>query len=207
MTKSLVRIYDEFADTYEENRGLFDMSEVFDAFYQRFHISGVGQVLELGCGAGEPFAANFVSKGWSVKGVDFSRRMLELAAKYVPAMETLHSDMREVEFPTEQFDAVTIIYALFHLPRDEHAALFKKVFDWLRPGGKLLFTYATRNYTGKEEFDGYIDFMGQQLYYSHKRPELMRADLERQGFIIEGWDYRDIGGEVFLWVTAGKPDT
>jgi hypothetical protein len=47
--------------------------------------------------------------------------------------------------------------------------------------------------------------MGQRLYYSHKRPEQLRADLKRLGFVIEGWDYRNIGGEVFLWVTASKP--
>jgi SAM-dependent methyltransferase len=205
MTKSLARIYDEFADSYEENRGVFDMTEVFDGFYQRLKSHGKGQVLDLGCGAGEPFAANFIAKGWSVKGVDFSNRMLELAARYVPDMETIHADIRNVDFLPGQFDAVTIIYTLFHLPRDEHVTLFRKILTWLRPGGKLLFTYATREYTGQHEFDGYIEFMGQRLYYSHKRPEQLRTDLEQLGYVIEGWDYRNIGGEIFLWVTASKP--
>jgi hypothetical protein len=68
----------------------------------------------------------------------------------------------------------------------------------------LLFTYATSEYTGQGEFDGYKEFMGQQFYYSHKTPEELYTDLERIGFRIEARDYRDIGGEVFLWVTAGK---
>ncbi|HBH35436.1 MAG TPA: class I SAM-dependent methyltransferase [Gammaproteobacteria bacterium] len=204
MRKSLSRIYDEFADTYEESRGIFDMSEVFDTFYQRFDTEK-GSILDLGCGAGEPLAATFIKRGWSVTGVDFSQRMLELAARYVPDMDTIHADMRNVEFGPGQFDAITIIYALFHLPRDEHAVLFAKIFDWLRPNGKLLFTYATREYTGQLEFDGYKEFMGQQLYYSHKSPERLYADLEMVGFDIEAWDYRNIGGELFLWVTANKP--
>jgi SAM-dependent methyltransferase len=203
MNNSLASIYDGFADSYEENRGLFDMTEVFDDFYRRFDVTG-GKVLDLGCGVGEPFSAAFIERGWSVTGVDFSRRMLELAAKYVPDMKTIHADMRDVKFATDHFDAVTLIYSLFHVPRNDHPVLFKKIFDWLRPHGKLLFTYATQEYTGKVEFDGYKEFMGQELYYSHKTPHQLYADLERLGFIIEASDYRNIGGEVFLWVTAGK---
>jgi len=205
MRKSLARIYDEFADTYEQSRGIFDMTEVFDDFYRRLEPVERGKVLDLGCGAGEPFAATFVKRGWSVIGVDFSHRMLELAAKYVPQMEIQLCDMREARFPPERFDAVTIVYALFHLSREDHELLFRRIYDWLRPSGKLLFTYATREYTGQSEFDGYKEFMGQQLYYSHKTPEDLCADLERIGFQVEARDYRNIGGEVFLWVTAGKP--
>jgi hypothetical protein len=32
------------------------------------------------------------------------------------------------------------------------------------------------------------------------------ADLEKTGFNIESADYRNIGNEVFLWVTVGKID-
>ncbi|MEN8106694.1 MAG: class I SAM-dependent methyltransferase [Pseudomonadota bacterium] len=204
MKKSLARIYDEFADTYEESRGIFDMTEVFNAFYQRFDIIK-GRVLDLGCGAGEPFAATFINRGWSVTGIDFSQRMLDLAARYVPNMDTIYADMRDIEFEPGQFDAVTMIYALFHVPRDDHAALFRKIFDWLRPNGKVLFTYATQEYTGKLEFDGYKEFLGQELYYSHKSPEKLYIDLERLGFDIEARDYRNISGEVFLWITVSKP--
>ncbi|GAB6042059.1 class I SAM-dependent methyltransferase [Endothiovibrio diazotrophicus] len=205
MRKSLATIYDRFADTYEENRGLFDMTEVFEDFFARLDAEN-GRVLDLGCGAGEPFASAFIARGWSATGVDFSPHMLEMARKYVPQMEAILSDMRDAEFPPARFDAVTVIYALFHLPRDDHFALFEKMFRWLRPGGSALFTYATEAYTGQPEFDGYKAFMGQELYYSHKRPEALREELERAGFAIEATDYRGIGGEVFLWVTARKPE-
>jgi 2-polyprenyl-3-methyl-5-hydroxy-6-metoxy-1,4-benzoquinol methylase len=127
MKKSLARIYDEFADTYKENRGRFDMTEVFNGFYRRFDIKS-GRVLDLGCGAGEPFSAEFIRRGWSVTGVDFSKRMIDLAARYVPEMNTIHADMRDIEFAPGQFDAVIIIYALFHVPCDDHEKLFGKIF-------------------------------------------------------------------------------
>jgi len=68
-----------------------------------------------------------------------------------------------------------------------------------------LFTYATKEYTGSDEFDGYKEFMDQELYYSHERPEKLYADLERSGLVIEAADYRDIGNEIFLWVTVRRP--
>ena len=200
----LQAIYNGFADTYEESRGLFDMSEVLESFYQRLGAEA-GDLLDLGCGAGEPFGRYFVDRGWSVVGVDFSARMLELAARYVPEMQTIHSDMRTVEFEPAQFDAVTAVYSLFHVPAAEHPALFEKFRRWLRPGGKVLFTYATREYTGCDEFDGFKEFLGKQLYYSHRTPEHLVSDLEYAGLAVESLDYRDIGGEIFLWVTACRP--
>ncbi len=201
---NLVRIYDEFAASYHSNRGLFDMTEVFDTFYQGFDTKP-GAALDLGCGAGEPFAATFLKHGWSVVGVDFSAKMLELAGHYASGMTAIEADMREVEFAAEQFDAVTIIYALFHIPTCDQKAVLEKVFHWLKPGGRALFTYAGEQYTGSLEFDGHKEFMGRQLYYGHKSAAALRIDLTHIGFDIEAEVYRDIGGEVFLWVTVSKP--
>lgn len=203
MNTSLLKIYDGFAQTYEENRGLFDMTEVFNSFYEELGLKK-GRLLDLGCGAGEPFPRLLIDRGWKVTGVDFSGKMLELAAKYVPEMKTIQSDMLKVEFEPNQFDAITAIYSLFHVPSTDHLSLFEKFYKWLVPQGKALFTYATQEYTGQTEFDGYKEFMGQELYYSHKKPEELYTDLEQIGFNIESRIYREIGGETFLWVTMSK---
>lgn len=204
MDSTLQGIYDGLAEAYEENRGLFDMTEVFDSFYRSLDVEK-GKLLDLGCGAGESFSRLFVDRGWAVTGVDFSRQMLELASKYVPEMKTIHADMRQVEFESSEFDAITAIYSLFHVPSNDHVALFEKFYRWLCPKGKVLFTYATKEYTGSNEFDGYKKFMEKDLYYSHKTPEKLRAVLEKIGFNIESTDYRDIGNETFLWVMVRKP--
>lgn len=204
MNETLQKIYDKFADTYEENRGLFDMTEVFNSFNDKLKTEK-GILLDLGCGAGESLAKLFIDRGWKATGVDFSRRQLELAAKHVPQMTTVHADMREVEFPSNHFNAITAVYSLFHIPASEHKAMFEKMHRWLCPNGKALFTYATKEYTGSDEFEGYKEFLGQQLYYSHKSPEALYDDLKKTGFEIESADYRNIGNETFLWVTVSKP--
>ena len=201
---TLQEIYDEFADTYEDHRGLFDMTEVFESFYRCLDVEK-GRLLDLGCGTGEPFARLFIDRSWTVIGVDFSKRMLEQASNYLPEMETIYADMREVEFEASQFNAIAAIFSLFHVPKKDQIGLFNKFYRWLCPKGKALFTYATKEYTGSDEFDGYKKFMGQELYYSHTSPDKLYAILEEIGFNIESADYRDIGDEIFLWVTMSKP--
>ena len=204
MTKTLQQIYDGFAETYDQNRSLFDMTEIFDSFYGTLP-NKKGNLLDLGCGAGDSFSRLFVEKGWQVTGVDFSEKMVELATKYVPQMKTMHADMRKIAFSDGQFDAITAVYSLFHLPTEDQDTMLEKFHSWLAPGGKALFTYATKEYTGFESFDGYKEFMGQNLYYGHKRPEDLYEELQQIGFEVEATDYREIGGEVFLWVRVAKP--
>ena len=203
MNKPLHEIYDGFAKTYEENRGFFDISEILDSFFSQLALAQ-GDLLDLGCGAGEPVARFFIDRNWSVTGVDFSERMLELATDYVPEMKSLHADITKVEFEANQFNAITASYSLFHVPVDEHVQLFENIHLWLRPEGKALFTYATKEYTGSNEFDGYKTFMEQDLFYSHKTPDALYADLEKIGFNINSAEYRNIGNETFLWVTVSK---
>ncbi|MHB8136830.1 MAG: class I SAM-dependent methyltransferase [Smithellaceae bacterium] len=204
MQNDLQEIYNRFADTYDKSRGLFDMSDVITDFFKRLPCR-TGRLLDLGCGAGEPFPAYFIARGWQVTGVDFSFRMLEMAHRYQPDMETIFADIGEVDFPDEQFDAITSIYCLFHIEYQKHADIFRKMYRWLKPGGKSLFTYATKEYTGGEIFNGYKEFLGERLFYSHMTPGNLSATLISTGFTIESARYRQIGGETFLWMTIAKP--
>lgn len=204
MPKDLVDAYDRLAVNYDANRGLFDMSEVFNDFFILLS-RDKAHLLDLGCGAGEPIPGWFIQKGWQVTGVDFSKKMLELAARYQPQMHRVLADITEFQMPPASVDAITAVYALFHTEKEKHPGLFAGIYRWLKPGGKALFTYATKEYTGAEEFSGYIRFMSENLFYSHCSPDQLFATLKDIGFELLAADYRDIGGEVFLWVTVEKP--
>ncbi len=139
-------------------------------------------------------------------GVDISQRMLDLAGQYAPDMVAINADMRNVKFTGNAFSLITIVYALFHLPARDQQKIMANCFQWLLPGGRLMFTYATEHYTGCETFNGTMDFMGETLFYSHIQPERMIAQLHDIGFKIESAIYREFGGETFLWVVARKPE-
>ena len=203
MNNQLRKIYDTFAKTYEENRGHFELSDVLDEFYSTLDPEN-GKLLDLGCGAGKPVARYFTDHNWSVIGVDFSEQMIRLASKHVPEMQRIHADFGKVNFEPNRFNAIIASYSLFHISVDKHKDLFKKFHKWLSPNGKALFTYATKEYTGSTAFDGYKNFMGQALYYSHKNPDELYVDLDDIGFNIDSIDYRNIGDETFLWVTVSK---
>ncbi|AKJ64647.1 class I SAM-dependent methyltransferase [Kiritimatiella glycovorans] len=205
MDGDMRKAYARLAGDYDRNRGAFDMTEVLESFYRRLDTRH-GTLLDLGCGAGEPFARWFVDRGWEVSGVDGCPEMLDLARNYVPEMQLVCEDMRKLKYGDGIFDAVTCVYSLFHIPADDQFALLANIFNWLRPGGKLLFTYATREYTGEETFSGWKEFMGERLFYSHRTPEELKRRLQEIGFVVNELTFRAIGGETFLWVTATKAD-
>jgi ubiquinone/menaquinone biosynthesis C-methylase UbiE len=62
MNNDLKEIYNRFAEKYKQNRGLFDMSNIIADFAGR--LSRVpGHLLDLGCGAGEPFLRTLLNRG------------------------------------------------------------------------------------------------------------------------------------------------
>ncbi|MDQ3126983.1 MAG: class I SAM-dependent methyltransferase, partial [Chloroflexota bacterium] len=80
-------------------------------------------VLELGCGAGQPMSASLAA-GRSLTGIDLSAAQLALARVNVPAGTFIHADLATLERPDASADAVVAFYVLTHVPRDAHAALF-----------------------------------------------------------------------------------
>ncbi|HEC29542.1 MAG TPA: class I SAM-dependent methyltransferase [Gammaproteobacteria bacterium] len=142
--EKLSNIYDKFAESYDNSRDLFDIDEII-LNYQGSLKTDKGSLLDPGCGAGVPVARLFVDRGWSVTRVDFSPKMLSLANKHIPAMKTICSDICTAVFDDGEFNAITLIYSMFHIPKNQHGALFDKLYRWLTPNGKILFTYAAKD--------------------------------------------------------------
>lgn len=155
--------------------------------------------LDLGCGAGIPCTALLAEHGDAV-GVDISAAQLELASRNVPDAQFIKSSMRTLTFPPESFDLVTAFYSIPHLPRDQHAALFQRIADWLRPGGQLLATL------GHKDIDVVDDFIGVPMVTSSYDPETNRRLLLEAGLtILTDQILTWCDGQVtYQWVIAGK---
>ncbi len=95
-------------------------------------------ILDVGCGAGVPVAAEILRHGHDYIGIDVSPRQIELARGQVPGGDFRCADVLDQSFEDETFDALVALYAITHVPRDRWGELISAFRCWLRPGGILL---------------------------------------------------------------------
>jgi demethylmenaquinone methyltransferase/2-methoxy-6-polyprenyl-1,4-benzoquinol methylase len=99
-------------------------------------------VLDAACGTGDLALADLRAGAARVVGVDFSARMLELAARKSSAVEWVQGDLCRLPFPDGTFQAATIGFGLRNVV-DREAALCE-LGRVLAPGGRLGILEITR---------------------------------------------------------------
>ncbi len=134
-------------------------------------------ILDIGCGAGVPIARS-LARQFAVTGVDISAEMIARARANVPGGTFIHGDIMAADFSPKQFAAVTAFYSIFHLPREEHEPLLRRIADWLKPGGYLLATLSAKSEAPYTE----DDFFGTTMYWSHHGLDWYRQMLIAAGF-------------------------
>jgi SAM-dependent methyltransferase len=165
-------------------------------------VADASDVLELGCGAGEPVTRRLTERH-RVTAVDVSGEQLRLAAERAPDASFLHASMLDVAFEPASFDAVAAFYAITHVPRQRHADLLARIAVWLRPQGWLLLSMGAADNPGEVE----DDWLGMPMYFSHFDAVTNQALVQRAGFeLVEADVVEEIGPdgarERFLWVVA-----
>jgi SAM-dependent methyltransferase len=136
-------------------------------------------VLDLGCGGGVPVGPAVVTRGHRFTGVDISSAQVELARANVPEAEFVQSDLTSVDLPHGAFDAVFSFYAIDHVPREEHAALFRSIHGWLKPGGTLLISVEAG-----DEPAATGEWLGAPMYFSHFDEETTIGLVRTAGFTV-----------------------
>ena len=163
-------------------------------------------ILDLGCGTGTPVAVHLVAQGYRVVGVDGSAPMLAQAVATLPGERWIHALMEEVDFGPDDFAGAVVWDSLFHLPRRQYGPVLRKVYRWLRSGGRLMVSSGGR----VEDDAGFTDTMfGHEFYYDSLPPAEMMALVEEIGFAIiraEMCDPPTQGQNKGKWATvAQKP--
>lgn len=105
---------------------------------------GARDVLDIGCGAGN-YSLKLLHRlpGLNVTLFDLSRPMLDRASRRVSEatpgrVETVQSDVRDIEFGEASFDIIVAAVVLHHLRSDdEWGAVFAKIYRCLKPGGSF----------------------------------------------------------------------
>jgi cyclopropane fatty-acyl-phospholipid synthase-like methyltransferase len=196
------RGYDAIADRYEawgEAEG--DPRERFLAELTG-RLSDGARVLEVGCGSGKTLGC--LARRFEVIGLDLSAEQLRRAQTRVPAARLIHADICITEFPIASFDAVAAFYVLGHTPRERHATLYRRIAQWLRPGGLFLASMGIADEPGTVE-----EWHAAPMYFSSWTPDTNAHLLTEAGLVPllnELVTMREPGSSevTFQWVLAHR---
>ncbi len=194
--RTIEESYDKMGEIYHNNRD----NKKFLGELKRFIklIPPSGQVLDAGCGVGKPTSEFLTKKGFTVVGVDISKRMIELAQANVPEAQFLQKNILELDFPNESFDGIICVYTLWHIPRANHFSIIFNFHRMLKKEGILVLN------TGVFESEGMSNFFGQPMLWSNNNPSKTLADVKEAGFEIEFDGVLKLGGERQYWIFAKK---
>jgi ubiquinone/menaquinone biosynthesis C-methylase UbiE len=188
--------YDKIGSHYTEERGKFDNWKEVRAFCSA--LPGKAKVLDAGSGTGIPIARYLIQEGFEVVGIDLSKNMVSVARKNVPEAEFMQMNMAAIDLPPASFDGLISCYAIFHVPREKHAAIFRSFHSLLKPRGVMLVTVASCEW---EEVEKYL---GVEMFWSHFDPLDTGSLITDAGFEIEFGRNVTSGGETHHWVLARK---
>lgn len=156
------------------------------------------KLLDFGCGTGMPYNKYFVDKGFQVTGIDLSEKHINLAKKNVPEAKYFVGDFFSNKVKGK-YDAIVSFYAIFHIPREEHLKLLKRIYKLLNKEGHILITL------GAEPMKLVTDnkFAGVPMAWSSYGIEKNKKLIKQAGFeiILMAEDYRT---EKHMWVLARK---
>jgi len=174
--KEVISIYRRHACAWTEARGkrLIERNWI-DRFLQILPPSA--DVLDIGCGCGEPIGRYLIEQGCRVTGVDSSPEMIGMFAANFPEQVGIVADMRELQLGAD-YDGLLAWDSFFHLYHGDHREMFPLFALHARPGAALMFTSGPKH----GEVVGALE--GDPLYHASLAPSEYRHLLTSHGFDV-----------------------
>lgn len=199
--------YDQICDAYIEKFRSSPSEKIrarVDRYIKSCNLKDMDIVLSLGCGSCDPIEKQLVEHGVGICGVDISSKMVELARKNIPgsAGHIVQGDFMGDWLNPGPCSTQGVIAncSILHVPRDRHVELYRRVFQWLTPGGQFLIGSIFGDYERLEE-----DWLGGRLVWSYHDPITTIRQLQSVGFYPVQMELEDDYGENGVWFLATKP--
>jgi SAM-dependent methyltransferase/8-oxo-dGTP pyrophosphatase MutT (NUDIX family) len=166
-------------------------------------LGATGPALDLGCGTGELATARLVERGLGVVGVDVSPVSIGQAREALPGQVFLTADVTALSLPLRHFGLVTAFNSVIHVPRQRHAALYRDVRRWLRPGGAFVVNVEADGKSGDGTTTAWLDEV--EMFWSGWTAAEEIALLERAGLTVVEVAHHAAGGARFTWLVCRRP--
>lgn len=174
------------------SRGLIER-DWLAAFLQALPPGG-RNILDLGCGTGEPMARHLIGRGCRLTGVDGASAMIARAQARFPDQRWITADMRALP-ALGRFHGLIAWHSLFHLTPHDQPPIFATFRRLAHPGAVLMFT------TGPAQGETIGAFEGQPLYHASLDSRAYRALLSANGFEVLRHVVEDAGcGGATVWL-------
>ncbi|MGE6697689.1 class I SAM-dependent methyltransferase [Hyphomonas sp. NPDC076900] len=143
-SSSVIALYDQNASGWDEDRQ-YQRPAGEQRWIARFTGAAepASQLLDLGCGAGQPIVPDLLAAGHRVTGIDGAASLIALCRQRFADQEWQVADMRGLNLG-RVFGGVLAWHSLFHLSPDDQADMFPVFARHLRPGAPLMFTSGTQ---------------------------------------------------------------
>lgn len=181
-SKTVLDSYEKIAQWYDSRKDYLYEQAWLDKFLS--HLKPVSNILDIGCGMGEPIDKYFLDRNFNVTGVDGCKKFIEMASQRVPQGNFILSDMRELKL-TKKFEAIIAWNSLFHLTAEDQKNMFNTFVQHLNDGGILMFT------TGSEAGEIWSDNGGENLYHASLSPDEYKQLLKEHCFELIDYKIND----------------
>ena len=150
-----------------------DVSKYLVAEINKFH-PNKGTLLDVGCGYGF-FLLEARRSGWQVFGTELSHIAVNYAREKQNLTDVYFSDLSDIEFSIDKFDAINLTNVLEHVPSP--TVILENCASKLATGGVLLIRVPNMDFHNlKEKFSSVIKLLGLgkggELTYLATKPPL-----------------------------------
>lgn len=168
------KVYNQKSEFWHKVRNRSGYENVWlDRFLE--NLPKPADILDLGCGTGDPIAAYFLASGHSITGVDYAPTMIDIAKKTFPDSQWVLADITKIP-DLGMFDGILSWDGFFHLSIEEQRAVLPQYAEIIKPGGVLLLTVGA----DEGEVTGHID--DEAVYHASLSPQEYKEILKIAGF-------------------------
>lgn len=169
--------YESSAIDYAEKVESLHPYREADRFLSMIPLSG--KIIDIGCGSGRD-AKVFSEKGYTVTGIDFSSKMIEIAKEKAPQVDFHVMDMRSLNFDSI-FDGAWANASLLHISKNDFSRVLGKIFTSLKSDG-LFFIKLKKGSSEGLELDARYNNL--KKFYSYHDEHELKGLLLAAGFTI-----------------------